>query len=108
MQSPGAMSAPPYHGSSRMDGSGRGRGSIFGQIQLSLYYTELEHQLVVTVHQAVDLPPRADGTPRIPYVKMFLLPDRSEKSRRQSKVLAGTCQPIWQQPFIYQVGSSKI
>ena len=27
----------------------------------------------------------------------------SEKSRRQSKVLAGTCLPVWQQPFIYQV-----
>ena len=55
---------------------GGAKGHIFGRIQISLYYTELEHQLVVTVHQACDLPPRSDGTPRNPYVKMFLLPDR--------------------------------
>lgn len=44
--------------------------------QVSLYYSVSEQQLVVGVHQAMDLPPRADGTGRNPYVKMFLLPDR--------------------------------
>uniref|UniRef100_A0A914XJE8 Regulating synaptic membrane exocytosis protein 2 n=1 Tax=Plectus sambesii TaxID=2011161 RepID=A0A914XJE8_9BILA len=78
------------------------KGQIFGRIEMSLYYSRAEHQLVVTVHQAVDIPPRPDGSPRNPYVKMFLLPDRSERSRRQSNVLAGTLTPVWQQPFIYQ------
>ncbi|VDM42487.1 unnamed protein product [Toxocara canis] len=70
-------------------------------LQISLYYSVPERQLVVTVHRAVDLPPRPDGMPRNPYVKLFLLPDRSEKSRRQSAVLAETCKPIWNEPFYY-------
>lgn len=70
-------------------------------LQISLYYGAAERQLVVTIRRAVDLPPRADGTPRNPYVKLFLLPDRSEKSRRQSAVLVETCQPVWNEPFYY-------
>ncbi|VDO98281.1 unnamed protein product [Soboliphyme baturini] len=33
---------------------------------------------------------------------MFLLPDRSERSRRQSKVLANTCSPSWNQSLVYK------
>ncbi|VDN39244.1 unnamed protein product, partial [Gongylonema pulchrum] len=78
-----------------------GRGQIFGRIEISLYYGVNERQLVVTVRRALDLPPRPDGTARNPYVKLFLLPDRSEKSRRQSAVLVETCKPIWNEPFYY-------
>ncbi|KAL3990179.1 C2 domain family protein [Acanthocheilonema viteae] len=78
-----------------------GRGQIFGQIEISLYYGATERQLVVTVRYAIDLPPRSDGAARNPYIKLFLLPDRSEKSRRQSAVLVETCNPIWNEPFYY-------
>ncbi|VDK77661.1 unnamed protein product, partial [Litomosoides sigmodontis] len=78
-----------------------GRGQIFGGIEISLYYGAVERQLVVTVRHAIDLPPRPDGAARNPYVKLFLLPDRSEKSRRQSAVLVETCNPIWNEPFYY-------
>ncbi|EJD75259.1 rab-3-interacting molecule unc-10 [Loa loa] len=78
-----------------------GRGQIFGRIEISLYYGAIERQLVVTIRHATDLPPRPDGTARNPYVKLFLLPDRSEKSRRQSAVLIETCNPIWNEPFYY-------
>ncbi|CAG9531485.1 unnamed protein product [Cercopithifilaria johnstoni] len=78
-----------------------GRGQIFGRIEISLYHGAAERQLVVTVRRAVDLPPRPDGAARNPYIKLFLLPDRSEKSRRQSAVLVETCNPIWNEPFYY-------
>ncbi|VDD92527.1 unnamed protein product [Enterobius vermicularis] len=77
------------------------KGQIFGRIQISLCYSPSQRQLVVTIHRAVDLAPRPDGVMRNPYVKIFLLPDRSEKSRRQSAVLAETCTPIWEEPFYY-------
>ncbi|VDN04650.1 unnamed protein product [Thelazia callipaeda] len=70
-------------------------------LKISLYYGRTERQLIVTVRRALDLPPRPDGTARNPYVKLFLLPDRSEKSRRQSAVLIETCKPIWNEPFYY-------
>uniref|UniRef100_A0A0N5AZ54 C2 domain-containing protein n=1 Tax=Syphacia muris TaxID=451379 RepID=A0A0N5AZ54_9BILA len=77
------------------------KGQIFGRIEISLCYSSSQRQLVVTIHRAVDLAPRSDGVMRNPYVKIFLLPDRSEKSRRQSAVLAETCMPIWDEPFYY-------
>nr|CDQ05012.1 Bm5702, isoform d [Brugia malayi] len=104
-----AIESPLYDtaGPSRIiasdDFSGRqfGRGQIFGRIEISLYYGAAERQLVVTIRHAIDLPPRPDGTARNPYIKLFLLPDRSEKSRRQSAVLVETCNPIWNEPFYY-------
>ncbi|WKY15211.1 hypothetical protein Q1695_000589 [Nippostrongylus brasiliensis] len=79
-----------------------GRGQIFGRIEISLYFSHVERQLTVRVERVADLPPRADGSPRNPYVKIFLLPDRSEKSRRQTTVLAEAITPIWNESFFYQ------
>ncbi|KIH68994.1 C2 domain protein [Ancylostoma duodenale] len=79
-----------------------GRGQIFGRIEISLYFSHVERQLTVCIERVDDLPPRADGSPRNPYVKVFLLPDRSEKSRRQTSVLAEAIRPIWNESFYYQ------
>ncbi|KAK5975563.1 hypothetical protein GCK32_001224, partial [Trichostrongylus colubriformis] len=79
-----------------------GRGQIFGRIEISLYFSHVERQLTVRIERVADLPPRADGSPRNPYVKIFLLPDRSEKSRRQTTVLAEAITPIWNESFFYQ------
>ncbi|CAD6189336.1 unnamed protein product [Caenorhabditis auriculariae] len=78
-----------------------GKGHIFGRIELSLVYSHQDRQLSVALERALDLPPRPDGSPRNPYVKLFLLPDRSEKSRRQSAVLAETLLPVWNDIFYY-------
>uniref|UniRef100_A0A1I7XH62 C2 domain-containing protein n=1 Tax=Heterorhabditis bacteriophora TaxID=37862 RepID=A0A1I7XH62_HETBA len=86
-----------------------GRGQIFGRIELSLYFSHHDRQLTVTVERAIDLPPRPDGIPRNPYVKVFLLPDRRsvkgillhEKSRRQTAVLAEALIPVWSESFFY-------
>ncbi|CDW54667.1 regulating synaptic membrane exocytosis 2 [Trichuris trichiura] len=83
-------------------GASRSKGQIFGQISISILYIPEARQLMVNLLEAVDLPPRADGTARNPYVKMFLLPDRSEKSRRQSKTMAETCHPVWHQTMLYR------
>ncbi|CAI4229325.1 unnamed protein product [Auanema sp. JU1783] len=79
-----------------------GKGQIFGRIELSIIFSPHDRQLNVTVERAFDLPPRPDGALRNPYVKLFLLPDRSEKSRRQSAVLAETTAPYWSEAFYYQ------
>ncbi|KAI1724565.1 c2 domain-containing protein [Ditylenchus destructor] len=74
---------------------------ICGKIEISLLYLIHKRELVVTLHRAYDLVPRPDGTTRNPYVKLFLLPDRSEKSRRQSVALAETLEPVWNESFYY-------
>uniref|UniRef100_UPI0037E702E7 regulating synaptic membrane exocytosis protein 1 isoform X8 n=1 Tax=Semicossyphus pulcher TaxID=241346 RepID=UPI0037E702E7 len=72
-----------------------------GQLSVKLWYDKVGHQLIVNVMQAVDLCLRPDGRPRSPYVKMYFLPDRSDKSKRRTKTVKKTCEPKWNQTFVY-------
>ncbi|XP_040408019.1 regulating synaptic membrane exocytosis protein 1 isoform X14 [Cygnus olor] len=72
-----------------------------GQLSVKLWYDKVGHQLIVNVLQAMDLPPRVDGRPRNPYVKMYFLPDRSDKSKRRTKTVKKSLEPKWNQTFLY-------
>ncbi|XP_074919861.1 regulating synaptic membrane exocytosis protein 1 isoform X8 [Chelonoidis abingdonii] len=72
-----------------------------GQLSVKLWYDKVGHQLIVNVLQATDLPPRGDGRPRNPYVKMYFLPDRSDKSKRRTKTVKKNLEPKWNQTFLY-------
>lgn len=72
-----------------------------GQLSVKLWYDKVGHQLIVNVLQAIDLPTRPDGRPRNPYVKMYFLPDRSDKSKRRTKTVKKSAEPKWNQTFLY-------
>ncbi|KAJ8014104.1 hypothetical protein DPEC_G00036790 [Dallia pectoralis] len=72
-----------------------------GQLSVKLWHDKVGHQLIVNVLQATELPPRSDGRPRNPYVKMYFLPDRSDKSKRRTKTVKKTGEPKWNQTFVY-------
>uniref|UniRef100_A0A8C3XGZ4 Regulating synaptic membrane exocytosis 1 n=1 Tax=Cyanoderma ruficeps TaxID=181631 RepID=A0A8C3XGZ4_9PASS len=72
-----------------------------GQLSVKLWYDKVGHQLIVNVLQATDLPPRVDGRPRNPYVKMYFLPDRGDKSKRRTKTVKKSLEPKWNQTFLY-------
>ncbi|XP_075411019.1 regulating synaptic membrane exocytosis protein 1 isoform X5 [Tenrec ecaudatus] len=72
-----------------------------GQLSVKLWYDKVGHQLIVNVLQATDLPSRVDGRPRNPYVKMYFLPDRSDKSKRRTKTVKKILEPKWNQTFVY-------
>uniref|UniRef100_A0A8C7JWE4 Regulating synaptic membrane exocytosis 1 n=1 Tax=Oncorhynchus kisutch TaxID=8019 RepID=A0A8C7JWE4_ONCKI len=72
-----------------------------GQLTVKLWYDKVGHQLIVNVVQATELPPRPDGRPRNPYVKMYFLPDRSDKSKRRTKTVKKSGEPMWNQTFVY-------
>ncbi|XP_061845482.1 regulating synaptic membrane exocytosis protein 1 isoform X2 [Colius striatus] len=72
-----------------------------GQLSVKLWYDKVGHQLIVNVLQATELPPRVDGRPRNPYVKMYFLPDRSDKSKRRTKTVKKSLEPKWNQTFLY-------
>ncbi|XP_041723029.1 regulating synaptic membrane exocytosis protein 1 isoform X3 [Coregonus clupeaformis] len=72
-----------------------------GQLSVKLWYDKVGHQLIVNVVQATELPPRPDGRPRNPYVKMYFLPDRSDKSKRRTKTVKKSEEPKWNQTFVY-------
>ncbi|XP_032298746.1 regulating synaptic membrane exocytosis protein 2 isoform X34 [Coturnix japonica] len=71
------------------------------RVQIKLWYDKVGHQLIVTILGAKDLPSREDGRPRNPYVKMYFLPDRSDKNKRRTKTVKKTLEPKWNQTFIY-------
>uniref|UniRef100_A0A4W3IU36 Regulating synaptic membrane exocytosis 1 n=1 Tax=Callorhinchus milii TaxID=7868 RepID=A0A4W3IU36_CALMI len=72
-----------------------------GQLSVKLWYDKVGHQLIVNVLQATDLPCREEGRPRNPYVKMYFLPDRSDKSKRRTKTVKKSLEPKWNQTFLY-------
>ncbi|XP_073535838.1 regulating synaptic membrane exocytosis protein 2 isoform X32 [Phyllobates terribilis] len=74
---------------------------LSGQISIKLWYDKVGHQLIVTILGAKDLPSREDGRPRNPYVKIYFLPDRSDKNKRRTKTVKKTIEPKWNQTFIY-------
>ncbi|XP_047515123.1 regulating synaptic membrane exocytosis protein 2 isoform X12 [Pieris napi] len=96
--SPGS---PDIYGRRRNARQNNQNAYVAGRIQLKIYFDMAALQLLVTVVSASGLTPRADGSPRCPYAKIFLLPDKSEKSKRRTKTLANTLEPRWNQTFVY-------
>ncbi|XP_077070887.1 regulating synaptic membrane exocytosis protein 2 isoform X25 [Siphateles boraxobius] len=71
------------------------------KVQVKLWYDKVGHQLIVTILGAKDLPSREDGRPLNPYVKIYFLPDRSDKSKRRTKTVKKSLEPKWNQTFMY-------
>ncbi|XP_042629030.1 regulating synaptic membrane exocytosis protein 2-like isoform X7 [Cyprinus carpio] len=74
---------------------------LSGQLTVKLWYDKVGHQLIVTILGAKDLPSREDGRPLNPYVKIYFLPDRSDKSKRRTKTVKKSLEPKWNQTFMY-------
>ncbi|XP_026667636.1 uncharacterized protein LOC108622897 isoform X14 [Ceratina calcarata] len=97
-------------GSPDLHAQGRGRhlrhptgnANIGGNLQVKLSFDPLSLRLIVTLICAAGLMPRSTGQPRNPYAKIFLLPDKSEKSKRRTNTLANTNDPRWNQTFVYE------
>ncbi|XP_055081214.1 regulating synaptic membrane exocytosis protein 2 [Periophthalmus magnuspinnatus] len=75
--------------------------TLVPRIQVKLWLDSVGRQLIVTILGAKELPCREDHRPRNPYVNMYLLPDRSDKSRRRTKTVRKSTEPRWSQTFIY-------
>ncbi|XKL60506.1 hypothetical protein PGB90_007563 [Kerria lacca] len=75
--------------------------SVGGRIQVKMSFDTSTLNLTITLLCAVGLVPRSNGQARNPYAKLYLLPDRSEKSKRRTKTLANTNEPKWNQVFVY-------
>ncbi|XP_076639430.1 rab3 interacting molecule isoform X8 [Colletes latitarsis] len=78
-----------------------GNTNVGGNLQVQVGFDPVALQLIVTLICATRLTPRSNGQPRNPYAKIFLLPDKSEKSKRRTKTLANTNDPKWDQTFVY-------
>ena len=60
------------------------------------------------LYEAKGLPGGDLPDPPDPYVKMYLLPDRSKKSKRKSEVIKDTVDPIYNKTFEYELPVQKM
>ncbi|KAF0313358.1 Extended synaptotagmin-2 [Amphibalanus amphitrite] len=83
----------------RFDSSAGADG--LGRVELTLRHNRSKDALEITVHRVVNLPMQGDDIPD-PYVKTYLLPDRSEKNKRKTKKLTDNCDPVYEETFEYK------
>jgi len=79
-----------------------------GKIKLSLSYNLSKEELIVTVHEAKGLPGGDLPDPPDPYVKLYMLPERSKKSKKKSDVKKDTVNPIYDETFEYEMTSDEL
>ncbi|XP_022091190.1 regulating synaptic membrane exocytosis protein 2-like isoform X3 [Acanthaster planci] len=92
------ITSPGSPGMTRRNGS----PLVQGDLQMKLWYDNTNYQIGVTILSVKGLPPREKtGDLRNPYVKMYLLPERSDESKRRTKTLHKTLNPKWNQTFLY-------
>ncbi|XP_053083776.1 regulating synaptic membrane exocytosis protein 2 isoform X24 [Pangasianodon hypophthalmus] len=101
--SPGVLRDAPQYLSGQLSSQSLSRRiePFNPRVQVKLWYDKVGHQLIVTILGAKDLPSREDGRPRNPYVKIYFLPDRSDKSKRRTKTVKKSLEPKWNQTFMY-------
>lgn len=79
-----------------------------GKVKMSMRYDSKKEALKVTVHEASGLPGGDLPDPPDPYVKLYLLPERSKKSKKKSSAIKDTVNPVYEENFDYDIPSSKL
>lgn len=79
-----------------------------GKIRMSLRYDQEDEKLRVTVHQASGLPGGHLPDPPDPYVKMYLLPEKSKSSKRKTDVIKDTVDPVFEEEFEFKIPIKRI
>lgn len=77
-----------------------------GKLQYKLEYDFNQSNLVVTVHQAEELPALDMGGTSDPYVKVYLLPDKKKKF--ETKVHRKTLNPVFNENFTFKVSQQNL
>ncbi|XP_042884994.1 extended synaptotagmin-2-A-like isoform X8 [Penaeus japonicus] len=78
-----------------------------GRIQLTVKYGP-RNNLIIVVHQIENLPKEEDGELPDPYVKLYLLPDRSKDSKRKTDVIKDDCNPKYDERFEYPIPPNEL
>ena len=71
-------------------------------------YSHLKNRLYVTVKSVHSLVSREPPSKTNPLVRLYLLPDRSIRSRRETQVLKGTLDGVFNETFEYVIGLDQL
>ena len=71
-------------------------------------YSLLKNRLYVVIKRVKDLVSRDSPEKTNPLVRVYLLPDRSKRTRRVTKQLRGTLEGVFNETFEYMVGLDQL
>ncbi|XP_023268034.1 synaptotagmin-like protein 1 [Seriola lalandi dorsalis] len=80
---------------------------VRGRIQFSLVYETQREELQVKVHRCEDIA-SARKNRSDPYVKTYLLPDKSSHSKKKTSVKKKTLSPVYDQTLRYKVRMGEL
>jgi synaptotagmin-like protein len=103
---PRSPSASSIHSAYSDNETGRGDYDITGEIQIGIVYKG--GKLLVHVNRARGLAAADSNGFSDPYVKTYLLPDRSKHSKRKTNVQRKTLSPIFDETLEYSVSESEL
>ncbi|ESO10642.1 extended synaptotagmin-like protein 2b [Helobdella robusta] len=73
--------------------------SKIGKMQLTLRYNLEREKLILIIHKCINLVAYDKDNFSDPYVRMYLLPDRSNASKRKTNVMKNNLNPVWDETF---------
>ncbi|XP_077363626.1 synaptotagmin-like protein 1 isoform X2 [Festucalex cinctus] len=85
-----------------------GAVEVCGRVQFSLAYDGHKGELRVKVHRCEGISPVADENRSDPYVKCYLLPDVSSRSKRKTAVKKRTQNPVYEQTLKYKICQNEL
>uniref|UniRef100_A0A146M9W3 Extended synaptotagmin-2 n=1 Tax=Lygus hesperus TaxID=30085 RepID=A0A146M9W3_LYGHE len=83
-------------------------GGDLGKIQLTLRYSVQRQRLVVIVHKIANLPLKDPNNIPDPYVKLYLLPERSKETKRKTETVKDNCNPTYDETFEYVMSQGEL
>ncbi|KAF6204014.1 hypothetical protein GE061_002353 [Apolygus lucorum] len=83
-------------------------GGDLGKIQLTLRYSVQRQRLVVIVHKIANLPLKDPSNIPDPYVKLYLLPERSKETKRKTETVKDNCNPTYDETFEYVMSQGEL
>jgi len=106
LTTPATLSMEPQEGLRQRAVSTAGIHGL-GRIQLSVKYGP-KSNMVVVVHKVENLPLEEDGEIPDPYVKLYLLPDKSKDSKRKTDVIKDEQNPVFDERFEYSISQNEL
>ncbi|CAH1990508.1 unnamed protein product [Acanthoscelides obtectus] len=79
-----------------------------GRILMSLKYSVERQRLIVEVKKVMNLPHKDPSSIPDPYVKLYLLPERSKDSKRKTQVVKDNCNPAFEEAFEYVINQRDL
>uniref|UniRef100_A0A336MS91 CSON005702 protein n=1 Tax=Culicoides sonorensis TaxID=179676 RepID=A0A336MS91_CULSO len=79
-----------------------------GRIQITLKFNVQRQRLFVKIHKIANIPLKDPNNIPDPYVKLYLLPGRSNESKRKTVTVKDNCNPVYDVEFEYVISHAEM